>query len=178
MTPLIEAVPAKQMIHVDLEMDGASVIGYKAKRTSGLIDLRNSAGYDTEEFWEPIHAQSVKHGLILEPNAFYILASKERVSIEPREAAELVAYDPSLGELRCHYAGFLDPGFGSRAAGGKPSRIVLEIRGHDVPFLIENDQVVATLNYDVLAEDPKRLYGESVGSHYQNQELRLAKVFR
>ncbi len=161
-------------IRGDLE---TGLIGYRARRHAGLIDVDNIALYDPEEFWEPVRAG--KHGgLILDPNEFYILASKEAVTVPEDQAAEMVAYDTLLGEFRVHYAGFFDPGFGLTETGTTGARAVLEVRSHEVPFLIEDGQVVGRLWYERLTDRPDRLYGRGIGSSYNRQGLALSKHFR
>ncbi|MEI9914693.1 MAG: 2'-deoxycytidine 5'-triphosphate deaminase [Methylovirgula sp.] len=95
-----------------------------------------------------------------------MLVSAESVVVKADEAAEMIAYDTSVGELRAHYAGYLDPAFGLEEAGGKGSRVVLEVRSHDVPFLLDHGQRVATLVYEQMSERPDKLYGESLKSNY------------
>ena len=133
--------------------------------------------YAVSDFWEPVRARGDK-GLILDPNDFHILASKEAVTVPPDHAAEMVPYDTLVGEFRVHYAGFFDPGFGYSDAGGAGSRAVLEVRSHEVPFVIEDGQVVGRLVYERLTDVPDRLYGRDVGSSYQRQGLMLAKQFK
>lgn len=164
-------------LSVDLSGDARTrFIGYKARKHTGLIDVDARAAYDADEFWEPIaHA---RHGVILNPGDFYILASKESVTVPPTHAAELAAYDPLFGEFRVHYAGFFDPGFGHVEAGGSGTRAVLEVRSHNVPFLIEDGQVVGRLVYERLAGRPDRLYGARIGSSYQQQGLQLSRHFK
>lgn len=153
------------------------IIGYKAKNHTGLIDLDRVAYYDYREFWDPVHAPN-KHGLILDPADFYILASKEPVKVPPSLAAEMIAYDTLVGEFRVHYAGFFDPGFGDAAAGGEGARAVLEVRSYEVPFVIEDGQIVGRLAYERLTVPPDRLYGSDLRSNYQRQGLRLSKHFK
>src|SRR5690606_22662967 len=139
---------------------------------------------DPEDFWEPIFSRGAGvPGLILDPDEFYILVSREAVHVPPLYAAEMVPFDPLVGEFRVHYAGFFDPGFGHAAAGGqgpggKGSRAVLEVRSHEVPFIVEHGQTVGRLVYEHMAARPERLYGEGIGSHYQGQALKLSKHFR
>ncbi len=167
-------------VTIDLDPDGKSdgVVGYRARRTSGLVDLAKIGAYPRGAYWEPITVPSGRRELVLDPDEFYILASAEAVVVEALEAAEMVAYDTAVGELRSHYAGFLDPGFGLAEAGGAGSRVVLEVRSHDVPFLLDHGQRVATLEYEPMMERPDRLYGETLRSNYQGQGLRLSKHFR
>jgi dCTP deaminase (EC 3.5.4.13) len=166
-------------VTIDLDPTGkpGGIVGYRARRTSGLIDLARLAAYPLDAYWEPLRPSQGRRDLVLDPDEFYILASAEAVTVGATEAAEMVAYDTSVGELRSHYAGFLDPGFGLAEAGGAGSRIVLEVRSHDVPFLLDHGQRVATLEYEPMAERPDRLYGEGLRSNYQGQGLKLSKHF-
>ena len=135
-------------LSVDLSsFDKDNLIGYRAKRHAGLIDVDFRGGYDADDYWEPIYANADK-SLVLDPRAFYILASKEAVHVPPETAAEMVAFDPLVGEFRVHYAGFFDPGFGNNSDGGKGARAVLEVRSYEVPFIIEHGQVIGRLVYE------------------------------
>jgi dCTP deaminase len=161
-------------VSVDLEgKDSKGLIGYRARRHTGVIDLDRIGHYDAGAFWEPIHAEA-DGGLILDPGEFYILASKERVSVPPDLCAEMVAYDVLNGEFRVHYAGFFDPGFGWPDG----TRAVLEVRSHEVPFLLEDGQIVGRLAYERLTGAPARIYGQGIGSSYAHQGLTLSKHFR
>lgn len=153
------------------------LIGYRAKRHAGLIDVDKPGAYEALDFWEPLHARA-SNSLILDPNEFYILASREAVSIPPTHAAEMVPYNPLVGEFRVHYAGFMDPGFGHAGAGGRGARIVLEVRSHDVPFILEDGQIIGRLIFEPLTGRPATMYGQGIGSHYQAQGLKLSKHFR
>jgi dCTP deaminase len=165
-------------ITVNLEgSEPGEVIAYKAKRYAPAIELDRINYYATEEFWEVRH-QSTNKNLILEPDDFYILASRERVRVPPEYAAEMVPFDPSDGEFRIHYAGFFDPGFGYGSSDIKGTRAVLEVRAHEVPFLIEHGQLVGRLNYMPLLCRPNKIYGTNIGSSYQHQALTLSKQFR
>jgi dCTP deaminase len=152
-------------------------VGYRAKRHTGLIDVDRRAGYDVAEFWEPIKARK-DESLVLDPDEFYILASKEAVQVPPDYAAEMVPFDPLVGEFRVHYAGFFDPGFGYAGAGGRGARAVLEVRSREVPFILEHGQTVGRLVYEHMLSRPKSLYGQGIGSNYQAQGLKLSKHFR
>ena len=166
------------------------LIGYKARKHSMLIDVDKPNFYKSEFFWEKITTEDLVYqtsysktdinsgGLILSPDAFYILASKEYVSVPSNYAAEMRAYDTKVGEFRAHYAGFFDPGFGLTELGASKTKAVLEVRSHDVPFLIEQGQTVCRLVYEPMANVPKHLYGETSGTNnYQAQGLKLAKHF-
>src|SRR6266567_1360621 len=165
-------------VSVDLAASGpGTLIGYRAKRHTAVIDIERRAGYDVAEFWEPMHARR-DGALILDPDEFYILASKEAVQVPPNHAAEMVPFDPLMGEFRVHYAGFFDPGFGYAGSGGKGSRAVLEVRSREVPFILEHGQTVGRLVYEKMLARPGKLYGDGIGSNYQAQGLKLSKHFR
>ena len=179
-----EDSPVKAKLHrglritVNLEgTEAGEVIAYKAKKYAPAIELDRINYYSTEEFWEVRH-QNASKSLILEPDDFYILASRERVRVPPEYAAEMVPFDPSDGEFRIHYAGFFDPGFGYGSSDIKGTRAVLEVRAHEVPFLIEHGQLVGRLNYMPLLSRPEKIYGTNIGSSYQHQALTLSKQFR
>ena len=156
-------------------LDG--VVGYRAKRHTGVIEVERRAAYEVADFWEPIAARADR-SLILDPDEFYILASTEAVQVPPDFAAEMVPFDPLVGEFRVHYAGFFDPGFGYAGAGGLGSRAVLEVRSREVPFILEHGQIVGRLVYEKMLARPDQLYGSGIGSNYQAQGLKLSKHFR
>lgn len=166
-------------IRVDVQgADSRGVVGFRAKKTvPEPIDLARIKGYDAADFWEPMFCGRYG-GIVLEPDAFYILASKQSVCVPPDVAGEMVAYDTLVGEFRVHYAGFFDPGFGIHEDGRRGTRAVLEVRSHEVPFLIEDGQVMGRIVFHDLVEPPKVLYGGGIGSNYANQGLTLAKQFR
>lgn len=165
-------------LKLDLGGDAQSgLMGYRAKKHTAVVDLENINHYDPRDFWEPILATG--QGIVLNPDDFYILATREAITVPPGHAAEMVAYDTLVGEFRVHYAGFFDPGFGYDPTGTwGGSRGVLEVRSHDVPFLLEHEQIVGRLQYERLTAPPDRLYGMDIGSSYQGQGLKLAKQFR
>ena len=182
-TPLVAGAAA---VNADIEgglglsvcLKGADeVIGWRARRHSGLIDVDKIGALDANDFFEPLGPQ--KHGfIILDPDEFYILASKEALVIPPDYAAEMTPINPGLGEFRVHYAGFFDPGFGWSNGGSNGSRAVLEVRSHDAPFVLEDGQLVARLVYERMARRPDCLYGAGLKSNYQGQGLKLSKHFR
>ncbi len=165
-----------QTVSIDLQGSGTdAIIGYRARRHSGVVTLSNVGGHTAKDYWEPLRAPEGL--LILDPGEFYILASKEAVEIPMDQAAEMAPIATEIGEFRAHYAGFFDPGFGVGAAGGAGSRAVLEVRGRDVPFLLRHGQPVAKLVFEPMQSNPETLYGQN-GSHYQAQGLRLSKHFK
>ncbi|HWF32788.1 MAG TPA: 2'-deoxycytidine 5'-triphosphate deaminase [Solirubrobacteraceae bacterium] len=154
-----------------------STVGYRAKKNSLPIDLTKVGALRWQDYWEAVHPEA-KQRIVLEPEVFYLLLSAEGVSIPPSYAAEMLAYDPTAGELRTHYAGFFDPGFGySRAGAGGGSRAALEVRARDVSFMVEHGQPVCKLAFERMAEQPDVLYGTDVGSNYQGQQTMLSKHF-
>jgi dCTP deaminase len=163
---------------IDLMGEGQnSLIGWRAKKNTKRIDL-DRRDYDPLDFWEPMRFHK-EASLILVPDEFYILMTKEAIAVPPYYAAEMLPYDTRAGEFRVHYAGFFDPGFGTSADGkAGSSRGVLEVRSHEVPFLLEHGQTVGWLHYERMADAPSILYGQDLNSNYQGQNLKLAKQFK
>lgn len=159
---------------VDLRPASGDLVGYRARPHSGVIDLDRIGGYLARDFWDELRTDEGR--LILDPGAFYILVSRESVTIPPDHAAEMSPYLAMVGEFRVHYAGFFDPGFG-HGPGGAGARGVLEVRCHEAPFALEHGQVVGRLVYERMAAPPDRLYGAGIASNYQGQGLKLAKQF-
>lgn len=164
------------LLSVDLTGAGSGIAGYKARSHTRLLDLTTGAPLPPEDFWEPVHAESGQR-IVLDPEAFYLLLSREGVAVPPRLASEMVAYDPTSGELRTHYAGFFDPGFGFGPECPSGTRAALEVRAHDVPFMVEHGQAVAKLGFEPMAAAPERLYGAASASHYGNQLSTLSRYF-
>ncbi|AHA27489.1 2'-deoxycytidine 5'-triphosphate deaminase [Candidatus Liberibacter americanus] len=155
---------------------GDGIIGYKAKRHTASIDIDAKGKYDIADFWEVIHYHGLEK-ILIDPNEFYILSSRETVRIPPSFAAEMIPYDPRIGEFRSHYAGFFDSGFG-HSPECFVTKAVLEVRSLLLPFILEDGQVIARLKYESMMEKPDRLYGDNLGSNYQYQRLKLSKHFR
>jgi dCTP deaminase len=173
-----EARPVQEIsLSVDLAGGEGGLVGYRAKRHTGVVDVDQVGACPVLDYWEPIYVRDKKR-LILDPDQFYILASKEAVHVPPDQAAEMVPFNPLVGEFRVHYAGFFDPGFGHAEAGGTGSRAVLEVRSHKVPFIIEDGQNIGRLVYEQLTQPPELVYGRDLASHYQAQGLKLSKHFK
>lgn len=162
----------EKIVSIDLDSAGDQPVGWRAKHHSGIVDLRGIGAHEAGQFWEPVWPRDGR--IVLNPEEFYILVSRETVKVGAMEAAEMAPIAPELGEFRAHYAGFFDPGFGTNTGG---SRAVLEVRSRDVPFILEHGQPVAKLVYEGMASRPKGLYGGK-GSNYQGQGLKLSKHFR
>ena len=164
-------------LSVDLKGGKDGLIGYRARRHTGVVDVDKPASCVVSDYWDPIYLKGANH-LILDPDQFYILASKEAVHVPPTHAAEMMPFNPLVGEFRVHYAGFIDPGFGHAAAGGHGSRVVLEVRSHKVPFILEHGQIIGRLIYERMTETPDIIYGRDLKSNYQGQGLKLSKHFK
>jgi dCTP deaminase len=165
-------------LSIDLQGTGPDrLVGYRGKHHTAVIDVDRKAAHDVLDFWEPLYNRG-SADLILDPDEFYILVSQDSVHVPPLFAAEMRPFDPLVGEFRVHYAGFFDPGFGHSAAGGRGSRAVLEVRSHEVPFILDHGQIVGRLVYERMMERPRALYGADLGSNYQAQGLKLSKHFR
>lgn len=161
----------EKVVSIDLEPPGGQPAGYRAKPHSGIVDLRAAGAHAASQFWEPVYPKQGR--IVLNPEEFYILVSRETVKVAADEAAEMAPIAPELGEFRAHYAGFFDPGFGLNKDG---SRAVLEVRSRDVPFILEHGQPVAKLIYEPMMAKPRALYGGQ-DSSYQGQGLKLSKHF-
>jgi dCTP deaminase len=179
------AVPAAELdlsaglfLGLDLRGDASGGVGWRARTSPPLLDLTKVREADPRTYWEPVTREEGDR-IVLTPKMFYLLMSYEAVTIPPGLAAEMTAYDPTSGELRTHYAGFFDPGFGydtqQRFHG---STAALEVRAHDVPFMIEHRQPVCKLTFERMLEEPSELYGAGIGSNYQRQTETLGKHFR
>jgi dCTP deaminase len=160
-----------------LKLSGAGPVGYRARRYTGIVDLTRIGAHDPAEFWDPVYAK--KGSIVVIPEEFYIFASKERIAVPPGYAAEMLPIDVGVGELRTNYAGFFDPGFGEHEDVPRGTPAILEVRPHDVPFLVEDGQVFFRLRFFRCTGVPDRLYGTAgSGSNYARQSLALAKQFR
>ena len=165
-------------LSIDLKGEGRNgLIGFRSKRHTPVIDMDKKDALDVLDYWEPLINRGSEQ-FILDPDEFYILVSRESVHVPPSFAAEMVPFDPLVGEFRVHYAGFFDPGFGHSAAGGTGARAVLEVRSREVPFLLGHGQTIGRLIYERLSAPPDRLYGSGLGSNYQAQTLKLSKHFK
>ncbi|MGH9138556.1 MAG: 2'-deoxycytidine 5'-triphosphate deaminase [Acidimicrobiales bacterium] len=165
-------------LSLDLRGDAEGCVGYRAKDHAPLIEMAQVGLYDPADYWERVRREEGDR-IVLAPERFYLLLSDERVVIPPGYAAEMTAYDPTSGELRTHYAGFFDPGFGYDPSGAlQGSRAALEVRAHDVPFMVEHRQPVCKLTFERMLEPPDKLYGSIIGSNYQGQVETLGKHFK
>ena len=165
-----------KIFSINLQNKNNLFIGYRAKSHTDLIDLRKVNYYSIDDFWEKIESKNKK--IILDPGAFYILSSREYVSVAPNFAAEMAPYLPMIGEFRVHYAGFFDPGFGYSTDNTQKSRAVLEVRCHDTPFILEHGQKMGELIFEEMLAQPDILYGKTLKSNYQGQGLKLSKHFK
>jgi dCTP deaminase len=181
-SPLVDGEPnIEQGLALSIDLTGSADpgkrIGFRAKKHTGLIDVDRVGALDPADFWDPIQANA-RGDMVLDPDEFYILVSQERIAIPPDHAAEMVPFDPLVGEFRVHYAGFFDPGFGYAAGAAPSARGVLEVRSREVPFILEHGQVIGRLVFERLTDPPPEGYGAGLGSNYQGQGLRLSKHFK
>jgi dCTP deaminase len=166
-------------LSVDLHGQADGIVGYQSKSNTKEINILTDKNKDPSGFWTPI--LTPKEGrIILHPGAFYLLSSKETIAVESHQCAEMVAFDATLGEFRAHYAGFFDPGFGTSEGGGAGSKAVLEVRAHDMPFLLRDGQPICRMAWETMSEAPPRVYGQdrATGHSYQGQRLRLPRLFK
>jgi dCTP deaminase len=164
-------------LSLDLSGPADRTVGYRAKKNSLPVDLSKIRAYRWNDYWDPVFPEAGGR-VVLEPEIFYLLLSAEGVSIPAQIAAEMMAYDPTAGELRTHYAGFFDPGFGYDPQGARPgSRAALEVRARDVSFMVEHRQPVCKLGLEWMEAPAERLYGADLGSNYQGQVTMLSKHF-
>jgi dCTP deaminase len=176
----IERVTFNDGLGMGVDLSGRAtggIIGYRAHPNPPAVDMARVGHYDPAEFWEPIK-RPARDGYILEANRFYILVSKERIRVPPEFAAEMVVYDAGAGEIRTHYAGFFDPGFGWGDGDVLGTKVVMEVRAREVPFLVYDGQTFFKVLFERMAARPERLYGGALGSSYQQQTLTLSKHFR
>jgi dCTP deaminase len=160
-------------LSLDLRGDDDRNVGWRARGNAALLDLSQIGTHRVHDYWEPVRSEDGDR-VVLDPERFYLLLSEEAVRVPPHLASEMTAYDPTSGELRTHYAGFFDPGFGHGMQG---SRAALEVRAHDVPFMIEHGQRVCRLTFERMVAQPTKLYGGGIGSNYQGQVETLGKHF-
>ena len=176
--PLVDGDPnIDNGLGLSIELKGSGRIGWRAKRHTGLIDVDRPDVLNPYDFWESVEANSAGH-LVLDPDEFYILASREKVAIPLDHAAEMMPFNPLVGEFRVHYAGFFDPGFGYEPGKPPSARAVLEVRSREVPFILEHGQIIGRLVFERLTDPPPEAYGQGIGSNYQRQGLKLSKHFR
>lgn len=167
-------------VSLSIDLKGGTrggLVGFRSKRHTAVVDVDRKNTLEVLDFWDPLYDRG-GNDIILDPDEFYILVSRESVHVPPDFAAEMLPFDHLVGEFRVHYAGFFDPGFGHAAAGGSGSRAVLEVRSHEVPFLLDHGQTIGRLIYERMAQRPEQLYGAELGSNYQAQGLKLSKHFR
>jgi len=181
LSPLVDMEPnINNGLALSIDLEGAgrnSLVGWRAKRHTGVVDVDKDRDLNPFAFWDPVSADESK-SIVLDPEEFYILVSREKVAIPLDYAAEMVPFDPLVGEFRVHYAGFFDPGFGLEPGKGPAARAVLEVRSREVPFILEHGQVIGRLVFERLTDPPLEAYGQGIGSNYQRQGLKLSKHFR
>ena len=144
---------------------------YIAKDNAPVLHYDKINSHKVADFWDTIKTKD--DYLIIKPGKFYILKSKQKIRIPKTMAGEMKPYDTGIGDFRVHYAGFFDPGFGDPFG----SYAVLEVKTNEVPFILNDGQVIAKIQYEKLNKETKVVYGSNIKSNYQNQELALSKHF-
>jgi dCTP deaminase len=125
-------------------------------------------------YWK-LKAANGPKGLEIEPEKFYILRSKERLSVPAGIAIYCRASDETIGEMRIHYAGFVHPLFGMKRNDdqiGTP--LIFEVRGHQVHVNLTDGEKMANMTFYRMSEDSD---GAAEPTEYENQTLQLSKFF-
>lgn len=166
-------VDDKVVMTVDLNK---KIVGYAAKRSHMPINLRNIHHYNCKDFFNPIYKSS--NFVYLEKDHFYIFSTCEKIVVPNNLACEMMAYDPTAGEFRSHYAGFFDPGWGiiDRIQEGREA--VLEIRSHENDFIIRHGQPICAMVYEELTGPSGMLYGQLDNNYADQKGLMLSKHFK
>ena len=178
------------LLHVDnsIEMDGSLSVNLQPTTINGHKVCAFSAN-PMEEYDEPINLwnknaiipckywkflNSDKHDrLKIKKNKFYILRSKEKISLNDNVAVYCRAIDEAIGEMRIHYAGFVHPFFGKeREDSQKGTSLIFEVRGHDVDVSLKDGEKMARLIFYHMSEPCQK--GKC---SYNEQTLDLSKVF-
>ena len=161
---------------LDLRGDERGQVGYSTRDSAPLLDLTTSARSTRRPSGTRPPRRRRPPGAVAE--RFYLLMSNEAVSIPPNLAAEMTAYDPTSGELRTHYAGFFDPGFGFDPPGG--SGVRGRARGAGPRRALHGRERAGGVQADIRAHargaDLALRIG--IGSSYQRQEETLSRHFR
>lgn len=166
-------------ITMTVDLSTHETVGWQARRTAWNVLDTAKFDHDPHDFFEPVRRPATGE-IILHPQAFFILATKERVITPPDFATEMAAYDSSKGEFRSHFAGFFDPGWGWADDATKRGTIaVLEIEAYSHDFVLRDGQPICLMVYEHMLEAPEKLYGAELNSHYSFQTgPRLAKWFK
>ena len=150
-------------------------VGYKAKQVCRPVDL-DCYDHKVDDFWERIVVDNGRY--LLKRGEFGIFMTHDKVSIDPKEAGVLHPLSVEGGDLRIHYAGFIDPGFGY----SHPNNIVLEIRPYEDVYL-QHGEAICHMRVDKLRDVPlvdgKPFNYDTHGTNYQQQTTpRLSKFFK
>tara|TARA_Y100000741_G_scaffold351501_1_gene322629 strand:- start:286 stop:1356 length:1071 start_codon:yes stop_codon:yes gene_type:complete len=156
-------------ISVDLNKNN-KISAYVAKKNAPILNFKKVKSHKISNFWNSL---SCNNELKILPGCFYILKSKEKIRIPDNMAGEMIPYDTGIGDFRVHYAGFFDPGFGNPEG----TFAVLEIKTNEVPFILDDGQAIARIQYEKLNKKSKVVYGSNIKSNYQKQGLALSKHF-
>jgi deoxycytidine triphosphate deaminase len=173
----------------EINICGEGVSAFAAKKQERPVDLwkhDNKADRpNPADYWECMHVD-VRNRLPIEKDRFYIIRSKERLSVPEGIAVYAKAMDETIGEMRVHYAGFAHPFFGkNRRTSPAGTPLMFEVREHSFPISLRDDEKLARLEFFRMSKDcelsqPRGdVEEESVEEDdYNEQELQLSKFFR
>lgn len=133
---------------------------------------------DPTRYWALEESRDMR--LCIKPEDFYILRSKERISVPEGIAIYCKASDETIGEMRIHYAGFVHPFFGlKREDGRKGTPLIFEVRGHQVDVSLADGERLANLVFYRMSRDAKSETAPKGAKPdpYENQTLELSKFF-
>lgn len=124
------------------------------------------------KYWKFVATDELNRLAITQSN-FYLLRSKERISVPKGIAIYCRASDETIGEMRIHYAGFVHPFFGTRRQDGQVGTpLIFEVRGHQVDVSLAHQEKLANLEFYRMSED-----SDEGDPGYEKQNLQLSKFF-
>lgn len=157
-----------------IKITNKDTVGFSAKGETEALKVWEKGLVSPDKYFSLCKLTRDKR-LLIEKNKFYILRSKERISLPGSIAVYCRAMDENIGEMRIHYAGFVHPFFGSKRKDGKKGTpLIFEVRGHNVNVSLANKEKMARLIFYKMSEMPKKRRS----SDYANQELKLSKIFK
>jgi dCTP deaminase len=162
-----------------VDLHSSETIGWRAKNGGYHVLDTARFDHDPQEFFELV-PRPENDELVIHPDTFYILSTKEKIITPPTFATEMAAYDSTIGEFRSHFAGFFDPGWGWVEDEAKRGAIaVLEVEAMSHDFVLRDGQPICLMVYEQMLAEPEKLYGSDLKSNYTFQQgPRLAKWFK
>ena len=152
--------------------------GYQAKETNEVIDLEKR-DIDWRDFFKEIKLSNKQNSKInLEKDKFYILSTKEKIMVPPKYSSEMIPFSHLIGELRAHYAGFFDPGFGySKKHNLNGSKGTLEVRPHE-NITVYDGQPICFMEFFKNKSIPKNIYNFERNNYQGQKKAKLSKFFK